>query len=87
MWRMVRNRNLILGGEAICAAQGVGLRAPLSTSPPCKPPSAPCGPWPPALENDRCLAPDLARAAGLVTDGRLSGATGVALPDPTLFSV
>jgi histidine ammonia-lyase len=34
-----------------------------------------------ALEEDRYLAPDLARAADLVAQGRLSAAAGIPLPD------
>lgn len=78
---MVRNLNVILGVEAMCAAQGLEFRAPLQTSAPLQAALAAFRAHVPALDNDRYLAPDLARAAALVAAGTLSTATGTALPD------
>lgn len=78
--RMVKNLNVILGVEAMCAAQGVEFRAPLKTSAPLQAAVRALRAKVPALEDDRYLAPDLARAADLVAGGALSKATGIALP-------
>jgi histidine ammonia-lyase len=77
---MVKNLNVILGVEAMCAAQGVEFRAPLKTSAPLQAAIAAFRAEVPALGDDRYLAPDLARAAALVAAGTLSHATGIALP-------
>ncbi len=79
--RMVANLTHILGVEAICAAQGIDFRAPLVTSAPLQRVMAAIRAEVPALEEDRYLAPDLAAAALLVADGKLSAAAGVPLPD------
>jgi histidine ammonia-lyase len=78
--RMVRNLNVILGVEAMCAAQGIEFRAPLKTSPPLQAALGALRRQIPPLKDDRYLAPDLARAAALVADGALSHATGIAMP-------
>jgi histidine ammonia-lyase len=78
--KMVKNLNVILGVEAMCAAQGVEFRAPLKTSAPLQAALAAFRAQVPALEEDRYLAPDLARAADLVAEGALSKATGADLP-------
>jgi histidine ammonia-lyase len=85
--RMVKNLNVILGVEAMCAAQGVEFRAPLRTSAPLQGAVRALRARVDALEEDRYLAPDLAKAAALVADGALSSATGLTLPDLTPFSV
>jgi histidine ammonia-lyase len=78
--KMVKNLNVILGVEAMCAAQGVEFRAPLKTSTPLQRAVTAFRAKVPALDNDRYLAPDLARAAELVAEGSLSKATGTELP-------
>jgi histidine ammonia-lyase len=78
--RMVKNLDVILGVEAMCAAQGVEFRAPLRTSGPLQAALAAFRSEVPALADDRYLAPDLARAAALVAAGSLSRATGITLP-------
>ena len=78
--RMVKNLNVILGVEALCAAQGVEFRAPLRTSVPLQAAVRALRAEIHALENDRYLAPDLAKAAALVAAGTLSKATGTDLP-------
>jgi len=84
---MVRNLNVILGVEAMCAAQGVEFRAPLRTSSPLQAAHAAFRAKVPALVDDRYLAPDLASAAALVAEGTLSKATGIPLPTLSPFSV
>ena len=79
--RMVKNLNVILGVEAMCAAQGVEFRAPLNTSAPLQAALEAFRAAVPALTDDRYLAPDLARAAALVAAGTLSQATGSSFPD------
>jgi histidine ammonia-lyase len=79
--RMVKNLNVILGVEAMCAAQGVEFRAPLRTSAPLQAAVRALRAEVHALEDDRYLAPDLANAAALVSVGAMSKATGIPLPD------
>ncbi len=78
---MVKNLNMILGVEAMCAAQGVEFRAPLRTSAPLQAAVRALRAQVHALEEDRYLAPDLAKAAAMVAKGALSKATGIAMPD------
>ncbi|MFD1883348.1 histidine ammonia-lyase [Paracoccus pacificus] len=68
---MARNLNVILGVEAICAAQGIDFRAPLVTSPALQRVMATIRAEVPKLDDDRFMAPDLARAAALIADGTL----------------
>jgi histidine ammonia-lyase len=77
---MVKNLNVILGVEAMCAAQGVEFRAPLKTSAPLQAALAALRAEIAPLGDDRYLAPDLARAAAMVAAGTLSQATGAILP-------
>ncbi|EEW25392.1 histidine ammonia-lyase [Rhodobacter ferrooxidans] len=79
--RMVENLNVILGVEAICAAQGVDFRAPLATSAPLQRVVARLRVDVATLENDRYLAPDLAAAARLVAAGALTDAAAISLPE------
>ena len=78
--RMNRNLSTILGIEAICAAQGIEFRAPLRTSPPLQKVLHALRAAIPAIESDRYLAGDLARAAELIIDGDLTAACGIDLP-------
>ena len=78
--RMVANLETILGIEAICAAQGIGFRAPLRTSAPLARVLAALRAEVPAIGADRYLAPDLARAARLVAEGALAEAAAIPLP-------
>jgi len=80
---MVKNLNVILGVEALCAAQGVEFRAPLQSSAPLQKALAALRAEIPPLGDDRYLAPDLACAAKLVADGVLSKAAGITLPSLT----
>ncbi|MCE6952872.1 histidine ammonia-lyase [Cereibacter sphaeroides] len=78
--RMTENLAVILGVEAICAAQGIDFRAPLRTSAPLRQVLATLRAEVPGIEADRILAPDLATAARLVASGRLAAAAELALP-------
>ena len=80
LMRMVENLNVILGVEAICAAQGIDFRAPLLTSPPLQAVVARLRQDVATLGDDRYLAPDLAAAAALIASGTLARTAGVTLP-------
>ncbi len=79
--RMVDNVNVILGVEAICAAQGIDFRAPLLTSAPLQAVIARLRQDVATLGDDRYMAPDLAAAARLIATGDLARASGLPLPD------
>jgi histidine ammonia-lyase len=66
----------IIGIEALTAAQGVELRAPLVTSPVLCRALAAIRDVVPTLEEDRYLAPDLEAAAQLVASGSLNASVG-----------
>jgi len=78
--RMTRNLSVILGVEAICAAQGIEARAPLETSAPLREAVARLREVVPSLGADRYMAPDLEAAATLIRDGALVRAAGLELP-------
>ena len=78
--RMVENLNVILGVEAITAAQGIEFRAPLPTSAPLAAVVARLRQDVATLGDDRYMAPDLAAAARLVASGALVDASGVEMP-------
>ena len=69
--QMTENLFGIIGIEALTAAQGVELRAPLTTSPALQDAVACLRAIVPSLEADRYMAHDLASAARLVADGAL----------------
>jgi histidine ammonia-lyase len=77
--RMNANLSVILGIEAICAAQGVDQRAPLHTAPPLRAAMARLRQDIAPLGQDRYLAPDLQAAADLVALDALATAAGVEL--------
>ena len=83
---MVANLSVILGVEAMCAAQGVEFRAPLHTSAPLQRVIARLRADVATMGQDRYLAPDLARAAALVADGSLAQAAGIPLPALSPFT-
>ena len=70
--RMNVNLNVILGVEAICAAQGIGFRAPLRTSAPLQAVISALRTVVPDLTEDRYLAPSIEAAAAMVAEGRLT---------------
>jgi histidine ammonia-lyase len=78
--RMVENLNMILGVEAICAAQGVEFRAPLQTSAPLAAVLARLRQDVASLGDDRYMAPDLQAAAALIASGALAAAANLPLP-------
>ena len=77
--RMNANLNVILGVEAMCAAQGVEFRAPLKTSPTLQTAMAHIRAAVPTVKEDRFLAPDIASSAELIASGAL--VEGLALPE------
>jgi len=68
---MSDNLNGILGIELLCAAQGVELRAPLTTSPPLQRVLATLRRHVPTLEQDRYMANDIKLAADMIANGQL----------------
>jgi len=77
--RMVANLDMILGIEAICAAQGVDQRAPLQTAAPLRAAMATLRGRVATLGQDRYLAPDLQAGADMVAGDDLAMAAGVRL--------
>jgi histidine ammonia-lyase len=75
--RMLENLSVIIGVEALCAAQGIGYRAPLRSSPALEAAVACIRAVSPVLTEDRYLAPDLEAASTLVLGGALARAAGV----------
>jgi histidine ammonia-lyase len=75
--RMTANLSVILGIEAICAAQGIEQRAPLITSDPLQDAMAILRDAVPTLQQDRYLAGDIKRAAELVLNDAISLAAGL----------
>ena len=77
--RMTANVSVILGVEAMCAAQGIEERAPLRTSTKLQSALAALREVVPALKQDRYMAPDLAAAADCVTNDSLARASDLDL--------
>jgi histidine ammonia-lyase len=75
--RMNDNLSVILGVEAICAAQGIEFRAPLVTSARLQAVLATLRAEVPVIGKDRYLAPDLVRAAEMIRSGALIRAAGL----------
>jgi histidine ammonia-lyase len=71
---MVQNLSVILGVEAMCAAQGIEVRAPLVTSPALQAVVACLRQTIPTLTQDRYLSPDIENAAALVRSDALAAA-------------
>ena len=72
----------VLAIELLCAAQGLDLRRPLTTTPPLEAVHAAIRARVPAMMTDRPLAPDIAAVRALIDDGTLvaaARAAGVAL--------
>ncbi len=72
--RMNANLSVILGVEALCAAQGVSFRAPLQTSPRLSAVIAALRAQVPVLQEDRYLAPEIDTATALIRSGALLAA-------------
>jgi histidine ammonia-lyase len=75
--RMSANLSVILGVEAMCAAQGIEARAPLVTSAPLQAALARLRADVAPLGQDRFLAPDLEKSAALIASGALCDAAGL----------
>lgn len=75
--RMNANLSVILGVEALCAAQGIFYRAPLATAPRLADAVAALRAVVPPLAEDRYLAPEIERAAALVRGDALAAAAGL----------
>lgn len=75
--RMNANLSVILGVEALCAAQGIEARAPLKTSGPLRAAVGEIRSAVPPLGADRPMAGDMRAAADMVLDDRLARAAGV----------
>lgn len=80
--RMNDNLSVILGVEAICAAQGIEFRAPLRTSTRLQAVLDALRAEVAALREDRFLAPDLERAAAMIRAGTLVRAAGIEGVEP-----
>ncbi|NNE52711.1 MAG: histidine ammonia-lyase [Sulfitobacter sp.] len=76
--RMNKNLNVILGVEAICAAQGIHFRAPLQTSAPLQEVIGRLREEVPVIAEDRYLAPCIEAAARMVAEGILVRDMGLA---------
>lgn len=77
--KMNQNLSVILGIEAICAAEGIAVRSPLSTSERLRSAIETLRKHVPPLQEDRYLASDIQSAADLVSQGDLMRATGLEL--------
>jgi histidine ammonia-lyase len=75
--RMVGNLSVILGVEALCAAQGIEARAPLKTSEALQRAVGFLRTVVPSLTSDRYMAPELEAAAGLIGSDALARSAGV----------
>ncbi|HPD92789.1 MAG: histidine ammonia-lyase [Rhodobacter sp.] len=76
--RMVANLAGILGVEALCAAQGIEYRAPLTTAPRLDSVVGAIRSQVPPLAEDRYLAPEIERAAQMVRQDALADAAELA---------
>jgi histidine ammonia-lyase len=85
--RMNDNLTQIIGIELLVAAQGIELRAPLTTSAPLAAAIAALRKSVPKLGPDRYMAPDLAAASAMVRSGKLIAAAGDAAASADLFPV
>ena len=77
--RMTENLSAIVGIEALAAAQGIELRAPLVTSPELQKVVAALRTVVATLEEDRYMAPDLAAAGRFVSSGALAAAVSTGI--------
>lgn len=75
--RMNANLSVILGVEALCAAQGVDFRAPLLTSPRLRAAMEALRAQIPALAEDRFLAGEIETVSRLMREGALIRAAGL----------
>ena len=77
--KMTKNLSVILGVEALCAAQGIESRAPLSTSDPLQAAVRALRAMVPPITQDRVLSDDITAAANMIAGDDLAAAAGVTL--------
>lgn len=77
--RMISNLSVILGVEALCAAQGIEARAPLETSAPLQAALVALREHVATLDQDRYMAGDIETASSLIGDDSLAKAAGLDL--------
>lgn len=74
---MNANLNVILGVEALCAAQGIEFRAPLKTSTPLRNVVSRIRSAVPTITEDRYMADDIQAAAAMIAEGDLVKVAGL----------
>lgn len=79
--QMIENLERILGVELLCAAQGIDFRAPVATSVTLQRVVSRVREDVATLGEDRYLAPDLERAALMISNGDIVTAAGVDMPE------
>jgi histidine ammonia-lyase len=79
--QMITNLEVILGVELLCAAQGIDFRAPLKTSGALQRVVTRVREDVATLGEDRYLAPDLERAAMIISNGDIVTAAGIPMPE------
>lgn len=79
--QMVENLERILGVELLCASQGIDFRAPLATSSTLQQVVARVREDVETLGEDRYLAPDLERAAQIISRGDIVTAANINMPE------
>jgi len=79
--QMTKNLNYILGVELLCGAQGIEFRSPLETSKPLRQVLSCLRQDVLTIGNDRYLAPDLEKAAALVSSAAIIDASSIDLPE------
>jgi histidine ammonia-lyase len=77
---MAANATNVVAIELIAAVQGCDFHAPMTSSAPLERVRAHLRERVARLQQDRCLAPDIARAADLVRSGAVIGVAGVEPP-------
>jgi histidine ammonia-lyase len=77
---MAANLTQILAIELLAGCQGCDFHAPLTSSAAVERVRARLRTHVPHLDDDRYLAPDIAKAADLVRSGEIIAAAGVAMP-------
>lgn len=77
---MAANAANVIGIEALAAAQGCDFHRPLTSSPALESVRAALRVTVPTLEDDRHIAPDMAAATAMVTNGTLAKAVSLDLP-------
>lgn len=74
--RVLQNVRNVLAIESLAAAQAVDLVAPLQPSPRAQQALREIRAVSPTVDKDRSLAPDIARVAGIIHEGKLAAALG-----------